>query len=368
MTSPAEPANPSGAIAALTGIRGFAALWVVFYHLRPIWNATYPEWTDCLAIARRGYLGVDLFALLSGFVISYTYASTLRNFSARSSARYLWLRFARIYPLHIAILALFLLARNRFSVSGIAALLSQDMTFTRQVLLLNGWGFESEFAWNAPSWTLSSEWLCYLCFPLLAPLTSRLTDGRIALGLAAASLTGTAVLLWLVGHAAFDAYLDWGWLRIGGEFIAGCWLFVAYRSGIAGGWPLGWLGLAALLVGLKLCTTAVPAGSVAAFAIVVFALAHSRQPLDLLFGNRVSVYLGEISFSIYMIHWFIIENSALLKLNTIALDIRGWIAIGAVLLAAAFLYEFVERPSRVFLRKLGLVMFGSATTETPRRS
>ena len=95
------------AIPALTGIRGLAAWWVVLYHFRE----TYPD--DPLHIAGRvmahGYLAVDFFFELSGFILALNYLHVFRNLSSRQAVQFLGLRLARIYPLHIFMLILFLL-------------------------------------------------------------------------------------------------------------------------------------------------------------------------------------------------------------------------------------------------------------------
>ncbi len=98
------------------------------------------------------------------------------------------------------------------------------MRFLRQLFMVNGWGFDAQLAWNIPSWSLSSKWFCYLCFPLLAPLLARVNSGRFALLDATLTLITTATLLTLVGHSDFNAFIDWPLLRIGGEFLTGCWL------------------------------------------------------------------------------------------------------------------------------------------------
>src|SRR5689334_9429569 len=88
---------------ALTGIRGVAALWVVLFHLpNPLAGTAFAQ------VLSRGYLGVDLFFILSGFVLSYAYRDALpEKPMVRQALRFYAVRLARIYPLHVFVLALF---------------------------------------------------------------------------------------------------------------------------------------------------------------------------------------------------------------------------------------------------------------------
>ncbi|MGH0034545.1 MAG: acyltransferase family protein [Myxococcota bacterium] len=347
-------ARRTGSILPLTGVRGFAAIWVVLYHLRGGLESALPGWDAALAVVGRGYLGVDLFAFLSGFVISYTYGERLGRFAPGAAARYLWRRLARIYPLHLFVLLLFVLALSYLNGESAVALAVGDDRFWLQLFLLNGWGLEDRFGWNAPSWTVSSEWFCYLVFPLLAPALGRVRRGETAVGLALLVFAATLLVLSRVGRPDFDAFLDWGLVRIGGEFAVGCLLFRAHRDGYGRRAPWGWIGLAALAAGLTLCAIWPPA-AVASFAVLVYALAQDPAPLRAVFGRRTVVWLGEISYSIYMIHWFVLTVGMAL-LGEGAGEIEPRLLVGAlfatVLAAAAATHLAVERPARSRLRRL----------------
>jgi peptidoglycan/LPS O-acetylase OafA/YrhL len=354
-TIPTERSSSPGAVAILplTGVRGFAAIWVVLYHLRGGLEQALPTWTGLHAVVGAGYLGVDLFAFLSGFVISHTYGDRLDRFSMGSTARYLWLRLARIYPLHLFVLLLFVVGFTWFRGFGSLPLVFDDGRFWRQLFLLNGWGLESRFGWNVPSWTVSSEWFCYLCFALVAPLLARVQRGELAAALAIWTFGLTAYLMNAVGHPAFDAFLDWGLVRIGGEFLVGCCLNRAYRAGWGRSMRWSWIGALALAGGIGF-SKLLPAASVGCFAILVYALALDRQPLKTIFGNPAVVWLGEISYSIYMIHWFVLTQGLAL-MGPRARDLSPGLLVGIlfalVLAGSALTYTFVENPSRRWLRR-----------------
>jgi peptidoglycan/LPS O-acetylase OafA/YrhL len=348
-------------IAALTGVRAFAALWVVALHLRlgPGADLLLPGAVD--RFVRLGHLGVDLFGFLSGFVIAYQYAERLARFDPLRTARYLWIRAVRIVPLHWFVLAALVAARlgiEGFGTRPADRHLYGGADLVQQALLLHGWGLARDFSWNLPSWTVSSEWLCYLAFPLVAPWLARLRDGRRAALLAAASLGTTAALLGAAGHPDFDAALRFGAVRIGGEFLTGCLLQRAFAARFAegarwGGWALGAgaLALASAAVGAVLPT-------VAACALLVLALAWQQGPLCRALAARPVVRLGEASYALYLVHWPVLRLLSYVGPTapggSLAADPAARVAwhLAWIVAAALAAHWLVESPARRRLRRV----------------
>jgi peptidoglycan/LPS O-acetylase OafA/YrhL len=344
-----ETEVPAGPIASLTGVRGFAALWVVSCHFRDELTLALPGWERLEAVAFHGYLGVDLFAFLSGFVISYTYGGRLAEFESGATRRFLWLRLARVYPMHLVMLLVFVASVAFSSGTGALAEAAVDPALWSQLLLLHGWGFEDTFAWNVPSWTVSSEWFCYLLFPFLAPALARVRSGVAAGLLAVLCLSATTGLLFAVGHPRFTASLDWGLLRIGGEFLTGCLLYRAWAAGLGRDRYWGWVGVVALGFAV-LASMLHPAIAVPAFALAIYALAWDDSPARHIFGNRVVVYLGEISYSVYLVHWFILKQAGALGLAALPAGVRVWAMFALVIAVSAFAHYAIENPARAWLR------------------
>ena len=342
-------------IGSLTGIRGFAALWVVLYHARKEIALNLPDWPQLNRLVNSGYLGVDLFAFLSGFVIAYTYCERLRSPSWPSMRRYLWLRLVRTYPLHLFVLILYLLVSADLNGWQSWLAIPSDLTFVRQLFLLHGLGLEHQFAWNVPSWSLSSEWACYLLFPAVAPLLIRINSGLVALLLAMATLGLTVWSLTLLGLPRIEAAnLNWGVVRIGGVFFTGCWLYRIHSSGLTTGWPMGWIGLQAIALAIaSILRTQSEALTVAAFALLILCLAQNEQPMRMFFANRVSVYLGEISFSIYMLHWLVLQNASHWGLLALPGHWQLPVVLTVILVGASLSYQLVEQTARRRLRNLG---------------
>ena len=153
-------------IAAFTILRGLAAWWVVFYHVRENFMIYWPQ--SFAALVDKGYLAVDFFFLLSGFVIQLNYGDKIKG-----QAPQLWdfwiKRAARIYPLHLLSLGLVILYALALVISGRPLTANYDLSHLwMQFLLMHNWGFSDHLAWNVPSWSISTEWGAYIFFPLWA--------------------------------------------------------------------------------------------------------------------------------------------------------------------------------------------------------
>src|ERR1700730_13983011 len=137
-------AQPSGKIEELESIRGIAALLVVLFHM-PSWNARLHD----IGFIRNGYYMVDLFFVLSGFVMNLNYCDRLHG--VRDLARFQFLRLGRLYPVHLLFLLLAVLTAAATSIASIAFVLKipsgsafKDATlgsFTEQLLLIHSLGF-----------------------------------------------------------------------------------------------------------------------------------------------------------------------------------------------------------------------------------
>ncbi|MFC0590033.1 acyltransferase family protein [Novosphingobium aquiterrae] len=338
---------------ALTGIRGIAAWGVVLYHIRLSLVMICPPWL--IAILGRGYLAVDLFFMLSGFVIWYNYAERIAAGGWAAARLFLWRRFTRVWPLHGAILLAFI---------GLVAVLAATGRDTAgyplaelplHVLLLQNWGFTPRLSWNHPAWSISTEMAAYLVFPALVVAMQWARVPTLAL-LALAGAVAVAL------HAGFAAR---GYDGLGGDithlglwrclagFVLGCLMcqlwqrWRAYRIAwlIAATACAAILGLAAML---SLAETAfVPA----AFFAGLLALALAHGPLSRVLGGGALHYLGEISYSTYLVHFLLF---ILFKLAFVDRSLQiGWFGLAAylamVLTASVVLYHGLEKPAQRWL-------------------
>jgi peptidoglycan/LPS O-acetylase OafA/YrhL len=212
----ARSGNDSQYLPALTGLRFLLGMWVILHHLTgknmllDQWNQTLPFAAQ--SIFRGGYLAVQTFFLLSGFVLAQSYATTRWN--RQSLKRFAIARFARIYPAYLLSLILvswfvfeFLLKSGRSAAQKAAVV--GDYAF-----VLQGWTGSLNVGWNTPAWSLSCEFFFYLCFPLLF-----LWLGRGGLTRVLAALGACFVTPILLAHAGVPGI--WKPVHHLSDFVAG---------------------------------------------------------------------------------------------------------------------------------------------------
>lgn len=182
-------------------MRFFLALWVVVYHQsRLVDDGAHISWMpgapmEVLALLRTGYIAVTLFFVLSGFVLAYNYPLG-RNWSRYELAKFAIARFARIYPAYCLGLLLVL----PFVVYRVAKLFlpkllgGEILTGLLNGLLLQAWLPQTALTWNYPGWSLSNEAFFYLCFPFVGVLIWRISR--------TASILLVGTLLWAISLAA----------------------------------------------------------------------------------------------------------------------------------------------------------------------
>ena len=370
----------TGEIKALSGLRIVAAVWVVLFHFRPWLDVSAPGFRSALApVINCGAQGVDLFFILSGFVLTWNYLDRMgESFSMKATLHFLWLRLARVWPVYVVTLHL-ALAWIIFTLyvghlpSPVADQLSA-VSYARQVLLVQLW-FQPFFdgsSWDGPAWSISAEWLAYLLFGVVVLAIFRIaraTRVRGLLWLAVAACLPPTLLLLATGHF----YTPWSWLpRIVMQFTAGALACAAVRKmqlSEAGQRRAGYLSvvLCACIIGILYFLDAYPVAKVSdssglvdvLFVPLVASLAVGIGSLPRLLSTRIMVYGGYISFSLYMVHeivhtawnWFTAQFEIILTPSWSAkLIMVGVFAVA--FLGAVLLYHFVEEPARIWMRNM----------------
>src|SRR6476660_8744922 len=370
----------TGEIKALSGLRIVAAVWVVLFHFRPWLEQVAPGFRSALApVLNCGAQGVDLFFMLSGFVLTWNYLDRMgESFSIRSTLHFLWLRLARVWPVYLVTLHLalawviFTLHVGHVPSENVDQLTA--VSYVRQILLVQLW-FQPFFdgsSWDGPAWSISAEWLAYLLFGVLILAVfriSRATRVRGLLWLAVTACLPPALLLLATGHF----YTPWSWLtRIVMQFTAGALACAAVRKmqlSEAGQRRAGYLSvvLCAGIIGILYFLDAYPVAKVSdssglvdvLFVPLVASLAVGIGSLPRLLSTRVMVYGGYISFSLYMVHelvhtawnWTTAQFGIVLTPRWSAkLIVVG--VLGVAVLGAAALYHFVEEPARIWMRRM----------------
>lgn len=342
------------ALPALTSIRGVAAVGVVLFHLRD----SYSGQTNWLEFFSRGSMGVDLFFVLSGFILAHVYG----NFNGQAPAKLDWHRFivarvARIYPLHlVTLLAMLMLVMTWPAFARRYEDYTSTFSFVLNLLLIQNWGL-IRVSWNIPSWSISAEWLMYLLFPLLA--MPRFWTTASSSKLLALMFIIVSAQLTLVHYKGWN---DYGGMALGGmsrvlfEFSLG---FAArhYWNRVDPGPTLA-LNSAqiAFATGLLVCTAFEPLWFcfVPLAAALICTLACRDAVLSRILSVAPLVYLGEISYSLYMWHWLILNSANTANAPSwlegwserYAVDVSAAAQLAVTIFAAVLSYHFLEQPCR----------------------
>ncbi|KQN06406.1 acyltransferase family protein [Sphingomonas sp. Leaf25] len=344
---------------ALTGARGIAAWLVVFFHLR---HSLVGVPAPVMAVLDKGYLAVDFFFLLSGFVIALAWAPRFAAEGWRAAGPFLRKRMARVVPLHWFVLV------GTVAVAGVLALSGRAVAdqfpweaLPLHVVLVQSWGGGHTLAWNDPAWSISAEFAAYLLFPVAAVMVDWRRWPVVALiGGIVSMLAVLAVVLAANGENGLGGDVGrFGVLRCVCEFGAGAMVAALWQRwrGVRGVAVVAMLvasgALVALVLGWLRESVAVPAG----FAALLLALALTAgRPGNMLEGRWVH-WLGEVSYATYLAHypmWFVFK---LLFVNDAAAAPWGVVVayFGAVVVASGLLYRFVERPAQRWVNGLGRV-------------
>lgn len=276
----------------LHGFRGVLALWVAILHVSP----------GSFGPGRFGYTAVDLFFIMSGFVLMGVHEREMRRFAWPSASQFIVLRVLRTFPTVL--------------VSGLVGALTATLIFRqapsgaealRYVFLLQSWpitlirhaGKLHHTGINGPIWSLRYEWLAYIAFPLMVPLAALCSKAARLV-----ALIGIPVLevLLLGNHAGSIAFPAAFW-RSGLGFAEGCllWTAMPLLSEPAKRWSdvifvVAGLGfLAALFSGY-------PVLSLLFMPPLVLSVSLPGVLATYLLGNRVALFLGRISLAFYLLH------------------------------------------------------------------
>lgn len=370
-----ESRDASGFLPALESLRGIAALTVALYHLTWVTHLRSWRWPG------NGYLMVDFFFILSGFVIAHSYGERLR--SAADIRRFLILRIGRVYPLHLVMLIFFLFVKVVRGLAIQAHLLTPPATpfrlntpasFVANLFLVHAFGLFPVQTWNTPSWSISVEFWIYVLFAALSlACWSLLREG------ASRTPPWTAVVCLLAGLAlsislegALTATARFGFYRGLLGFFSG--VVVRYLYGKL---RTKSLNLSIISTGLALLLAAVvvflsikqPGISdffcVPLFAAIVLLAALSGAQAPRFLRSQPALGIGKISYSIYMLNAAVVfgfefvlqfvpkvPRGVQYEVNPWAGDLLGLLYLGIVVVSAGLSYRYIEDPGRRLSKRL----------------
>jgi peptidoglycan/LPS O-acetylase OafA/YrhL len=342
---------------ALTGLRFLLSAWVLLDHLTGR-GMLLDTGVNALphavgSIVRHGYLAVSTFFALSGFVLARGYA--VRCWNRKTLAAYGVARLARVLPVYalsLLVVAPFI-AADAFPPSG-----DRATALASYVLLLQGWTGRLAFNWNTPAWSLSCEMFFYLCFPLVIIWLGRVGRWTALIVAALACVLPSALLragvpdMWkplihladfLMGVAAARVY---ELLLAPRDALAGrgYWLYapgaVAAVALIA--WPEMLGGTLVLNDALRPLN-----------ALLLVGLALGGGWLAHVLAARVTVYLGQASYAMYILHipllwWY--SRLGPRWLGPLPPTASGLLYAAVVVAVSATVFRYFEDPANRLLR------------------
>jgi peptidoglycan/LPS O-acetylase OafA/YrhL len=355
-----------GEIKSLTGLRGVAAFFVMLYHFTVMSLGSDPA----SVFVRKCYIWVDLFFMLSGFIMALTFADQFLNGQGGLRVAY-WLflirRLARVYPLYFLVTVESAIAAVR-PMEQVPGLDSFQLAVAANIAMIQSWGIAPSF--EGAAWSISTEWAAYLLFPGLLAITVA-PRRHVAIGFGLVSLMAIAFLSAMPAPGfpgqprmgPLDIYSSASLaplLRCLAEFSLGLFAYRWFRSIVAkpgqGGQLVRWSVPLFLSIVVAMAIPNADVLVVALFPLLIVSLALQAGPLSRVFGSRIPVWLGQISYSLYLLHGKFVrmidwDAIALRSLGRGAHPVSVALTILLACACATVVYHAVERPTRALVRE-----------------
>jgi peptidoglycan/LPS O-acetylase OafA/YrhL len=295
--------------------RGVAALLVAIFHLN-LYGVIYS-----LEFIRNAYLFVDFFFVLSGFVITHSYADRLGTIEELRS--FAIKRLGRLWPLHAIVLVAFVVVESTkaaLAARGASFYLppftgiNSPSTIPMNLVFAQSFGLVQHLTWNPPSWSICAEFWTYLVFAVMLFLVARWFGGvRLATDCFFAFIVaGSFLMLVIKSQHGIDASYDLGFVRCLYGFLVGHLTYRLFRmpSKIKlNAAALEWGMLIVLIAYVSLARrTGYSLFAPLVFAAAVFVFAFEAGPVSRAMSNKMNDWLGKVSYSIYMWQAFVIFN------------------------------------------------------------
>ena len=302
------PSDDLSHVARFQGLdawRGIAATGVTFFHL-----TVYSD-LSTLGVIQHAWIFVDFFFVLSGFVISHAYLERLRV--GGWCRQFILRRLARLWPLHVVMLVLFICFEALMSLAVAMHVAAPQPLFSAEtgtswrsvvdnLLLIQGLGLERTNTWNGVSWSISAEFWTYLVFAGLCATGSR---RAIAFG-GAVLATASTIVIWRCSPHVMNSSHDFGFFRcLYGFFVGQCVYLIgkAWRPRRILGTVVEFLVFSLIVVFVS-AVDPDPWSLIAPplFGVATWVFANEIGCLSELLRMRPFQQLGKWSYSIYMVH------------------------------------------------------------------
>ena len=337
----------------LTSLRGIAALLVVLFHTKH--HIAESEWLSFLyPVVSNGYLAVDFFFLLSGFILAFKYHKEFSEHPQQGYTAFIIKRLARIYPLHFFVMLGYLgVPAAIYVLKGHAGTFTFD-SYIVKLFLIDLWLINHQYwqTWNVPSWTISGELFAYMLFPIAIfliqklPVYVRLISPLIIFSILAASY----------GYFDYDSIGEGigrlGLIRCLSQFSVGIFIYFIWQEfGTKFSLTVASVFFPLILVGSWFYSLPNYCYVPAAFALLLLMSISTNSYLHSILNTRPLVYLGDISYSVYLTHALIGEFffRIMLENDEHANELLLISYTGIVILTSAITHKLVEN---YFRRKI----------------
>lgn len=366
---------------ALEGVRGFFCLVVVLAHFEAGYHG------KAFINAETLYYLVDIFFVFSGFLMSGLYWSTLRT--RTDFIDYMIVRTGRVYPLHLVLLIVFI------AFEGFRLLLpahwldtapftgtNDPIAIVNHLTLTQSMGFLDYNTWNFPSWSISTEYYAYIVFALLMILAK-----KYRIFIAMLLVTGSMAILAWWSEIGFHETIVLGFFRCLAGFMIGVLIYKYYaRTKHFKAYTTRMTLIESSSIAGLLCFSLISANASASLlsplvvGFLVWAFSYDAGAISKLFSSRILIYLGTISYSIYLNHiflqdrilnifkfleikgygiYFIPDDLNYSKTADVLLGTNVWLSDFYVLLMLAllilishFTYKWIEIPGREWAKRM----------------
>jgi peptidoglycan/LPS O-acetylase OafA/YrhL len=362
---------------ALDGLRGMAALLVVLLHVGWQNHLTSNEFVH------HSYVAVDLFFIVSGFVISSTYLNRIATF--KDLQKFIGLRLFRLYPLHLLMLGVFVVlecikvtTQHTFGLApGLQRPFSGGNSFgalIANLFLLNGLHVLDRLGWNIPSWSISCELSAYLLFSLAVLAGAVRRRWFYLVGLLTAVTSYVALVLL---EQTLDLTWDYGIVRCMSGFFLGMCIFrlrttTSFLPSSRLADTIGVVVFLAVVALLLFASGPLIVIVIPLFVVLVASLQYDRGMVAHFLASPIAQFIGRISYSIYMVHFLLVvtilialkrlfhvpfvtsrfRDDPVLAVNPWIGDVLVIVLIIMVLITASGTYRFIEEPGRLLGRRL----------------
>lgn len=325
-------------IKSLTGLRGVASLWIVLFHYFSKYELFYPFHT----IINNGYVAVDIFFVLSAFLLTLVYNKKMTSINLKTTLHFYKKRINRIYPIYF------------FSLIFITITIGANFkTFIFNSLLIQCF-FNIKYLVNIVYWSLSTEWICYLIFPFFLYAIHKFRINYKILLLLGIALR---ISLCFLPHLYFGEgpltflpikFLDIPFginslIRTFSGYFIGVGIFYIVQNNFL---KSKYINLYLLLFLLSIL---VPYGLLLTPIFIAFIIKFLYQSKDSLLSNFLSsrfvYFLGEISYSLYIVHT--IFNYFSYKFSKIPF-LNDTIIVILSILISVITYNLIEKRIKIF--------------------